>query len=131
MDAVDFDSILNKATDSDKELLSKWYKLDPDCVPPTYILQPISMHIAKYGDMVASEDEQDEATGQWIQTQNQIAEVFHQVADNDIAAKYLISSKSCFLYFLLYSNSFHSNEYKLIKALPVPWFSLYLPRPIV
>ena len=64
--ASEFNQLLSAVNkDDDIALLKKWFWLDENLVPPTYILQPITDLLPHYNNQNVTKEERSEASNQW------------------------------------------------------------------
>ncbi|KAK7479964.1 hypothetical protein BaRGS_00028791, partial [Batillaria attramentaria] len=77
--ATEFDLLMNAiSSEPAKELLKKWFRLDGNAVPPTYILQPIS---SQYPDFLSNEEAaRKQAANQWWRDNEIMHEALSQAA---------------------------------------------------
>ncbi|KAM8960480.1 NACHT domain- and WD repeat-containing protein 1 [Pelodytes ibericus] len=77
-------NILNKKIErnqSDAQLLTQWFWKDMNAVPPTYILQPITVHLPHYGDTnPAHADLQAQDSKKWRSMERQISQALRSAA---------------------------------------------------
>eukprot|EP00047_Mylnosiga_fluctuans_P019195 m.80006 g.80006 ORF g.80006 m.80006 type:complete len:2206 (-) comp8022_c1_seq1:60-6677(-) len=64
IEAKTFDALLGHVTADDKALLKKWFLLDDNVVPPTYVLQPVSTHLPDFLNE-ANDDARKKARAAW------------------------------------------------------------------
>ena len=82
----------------DKSLLDKWFWCDNNCVPPMYILQPVTHYLPDYNNYSVSSDRRKEAKKEWWKAFELMQVVLREAAskafnDEIITRKYFISGK--------------------------------------
>ena len=83
-------------SNEDKLLLEKWFWCDYNCVPPMYILQPITIHLPDYQN--SDEAIRKIAKVEWWKVFERMQIVLREAAskaiiDEDSREKYYISGK--------------------------------------
>lgn len=76
----------------------RWYKMDENCFPVSYILQPVTTWIPNFLNDSCDLSQKEEAQKKWESEYNMMKEFLQQAAkevlnDEDIWQKYVISGK--------------------------------------
>lgn len=67
--------------------MDQWYKEDTNAVPPVYILQPISIHLANYNNIEVKAELQAEDEATWSSIHQQIQQLLWFAAEELIATE--------------------------------------------
>ena len=84
--------ILESLPDNDRDFIERWYCLDTNAIPASYILQPIVTHIAQYGS--TNEDDHKKACSEWSDVEDKIGDILWKYSDYEFQTVYLRSGKS-------------------------------------
>lgn len=68
------------SNEADIELIKKWFYLDSNTIPSTYVLQPINDLLPNYNNQTASKDERSQASSDWWAAFERMQAVFRQAA---------------------------------------------------
>lgn len=79
--ANELDSMLEViSNEADIELIKKWFYLDSNTIPSTYVLQPINDLLPNYNNQTASKDGRSQASSDWWAAFERMQAVFRQAA---------------------------------------------------
>lgn len=81
--ANEFEKIEKQVSNvKDKALLSKWYKLDENAVPPVYCLQPSEVKVKANATEKEKETARDKERTQWEDTEQSLHEILRNAIEN-------------------------------------------------
>ena len=93
VEADEFEELLKRIEQSDRELITRWYLRDDNSVPPFYLLQPISRQFPIHS---GDKDERSKAWEDWCRVEKRIKSHLRSAADkaglkDEAKQKYIVS----------------------------------------
>lgn len=79
VDADEFESLLERIDEADRELITSWYFRDDNSVPPSYLLQPIS---SQFPITSMDKDEMSKAWDAWGKVEKKVWSLLRTAAEN-------------------------------------------------
>lgn len=106
MPQSDFETSMNSVeSEEEKQTFKKWYKLDTNTEPTSYILRPITDHIPNINSEKWTD--RQEAMNLWRTESRKIVETFKKILGQEQRDKYLSTGK----FLLIYSDRWHHTHY--------------------